>query len=82
MSIDVVRLLILAAPRPEVRQVVVSVHDDVATYLNNRKRRELSRREDEGKMSVQIIGLKGVSPEHLVVEYRDAEGREVSQGRS
>jgi len=82
MSIDVVRLLILAAPRPEVRQVVVSVHDDVATYLNNRKRRELSRLEDEGNMSVQIIVLKGVSPEHLAVEYRDAEGRELSEGRS
>lgn len=82
MSIEVVRLLILAAPRPEVRQVVVSVHDDVATYLNNRKRRELSRLEDEGNMSVQIIALKGVSPEHLVVEYRDADGREISEGRS
>jgi len=82
MSIEVVRMLILAAPRPEVRQVVVSVHDDVATYLNNRKRRELSRLEDEGNMSVQIIGLKGVSPEHLVVEYRDADGREISEGRS
>ena len=51
--------------------------DDVATYLNNKKRRELSRLEDENKMSVQIFGLEGVSPEHLVIECHDTQGREV-----
>jgi ribonuclease E len=53
------------------------VHDEVATYLNNRKRRELARLEDEGKMTVQVIGAKGVSPDHLAIECRDGEGREV-----
>lgn len=77
MSIDVVRLLILASQRPDVRTVTIAVADEVATYLNNRKRRELTRLEDEGRMTVQIIGLKGVSPEHLAVECRDAENREV-----
>jgi hypothetical protein len=28
-------------------------------------------------MTVQIIGLKGVTPEHLVMECRDQENREV-----
>lgn len=77
MSIDVVRLLILAAQRPDIVHITVTVADEVATYLNNRKRRELTRLEDEGKMVVQIIGLKGVSPEHLIMECRDAENREV-----
>jgi ribonuclease E len=53
------------------------VADEVATYLNNRKRRELARLEDEGHMTVRILGAKGVFPEHLAVQCRDAEDREV-----
>jgi hypothetical protein len=33
--------------------------------------------ETEGEMKVQIVGLKGVPPEHLVFECFDAEGRDV-----
>ena len=36
--------------------------DDVATYLNNKKRRELSRLEDENHISVQIFGARGFLP--------------------
>ena len=77
MAIEVVRLLILAAQRSEVAEVTVTVADPVAKYLNNKKRRELARLEDEGAMAVQIVDSQGVSPEHLVVQCRDAEGREV-----
>ncbi len=77
MSIDVVRMLILATHRQDIRWVTVTVHDEVAAYLNNRKRRDLARLEDEGNMSVQVIGMKGVSPDHLAFECRDADGREV-----
>ena len=50
MAIEVVRLLILASPaRRDRAEVTVTVADDVADYLNNRKRRELARLEDEGK---------------------------------
>jgi hypothetical protein len=45
--------------------------------LNNKKRRELSRLEDENQLSVQVFGLEEVSPEHLVIECHDATGREV-----
>ncbi len=77
MSIDVVRLLILASQRPQVHRVIITVAEDVADYLNNRKRIELARLEQEGEMTMQIIGDKGVAPEHLTVECRDADGREV-----
>ncbi len=33
----------------------VTVHDEVATYLNNKKRREIAQLEDEGKMAVQVV---------------------------
>jgi ribonuclease E len=77
MSIEVVRLLILAAQRPQVANVVVTVAIEVADYLNNRKRHELARLEQEGKMAVQVAGAKDVPPEYLLIHCRDAEDREV-----
>jgi ribonuclease E len=77
MAIEVVRLLILATQHEDVAKVTITVADDVATYLNNRKRRELSRLEDENSISVQIFGIEGVSPEHLLLECHDNQGREL-----
>jgi ribonuclease E len=77
MAIEVVRLLILAAQRTQIARVIVTVADDVADYLNNRKRHELARLENEGEMIVQVLGVKGVAPEHLVIDCRDADDREL-----
>jgi ribonuclease E len=77
MAIEVVRLLILATQHELVTKVTITVADEVATYLNNKKRRELSRLEDETTISVQIFGVEGVSPEHLVLECHDASAREL-----
>jgi len=77
MAIEAIRALILASQRSEVASVAITVDSDVAEYLNNKKRRELARLEDEADLTVQIISDKGVAPEHLEVECRDAEGREV-----
>jgi ribonuclease E len=77
MSIEVVRMLLLAAQRPDISRVTITVAEDVAEFVNNRKRRELTRLEDQGKMVVQVIGAKGVSPESLMIECSDSEGRSV-----
>ena len=77
MAIDVVRLLIVIAQKPAIVQVRVTVAPEVADYLNNRKRHDLARLEDEGSMTVQIVGDEHAGPEHLVFECWDAEGREV-----
>jgi ribonuclease E len=77
MAIDVVRLLILASQRPTIARITITAAEEVADYLNNRKRMELAKLEQEGKMHVQIIGIEGVGPEHLVIECHDAEGRDV-----
>ncbi len=77
MAIEVVRLLMLAAQREEVAKVSVHVADEVATYLNNRKRRELARLEDQGQMVVQVYGREGASPEHLQATCEDAGGRDI-----
>jgi Ribonuclease G/E len=70
-------MLILASQRAAVARVTITVAEEVADYLNNRKRSELVRLEQEGHMTVQIVGAEGAAPEHLVVECRDADGREV-----
>lgn len=77
MAIDVVRLLIVASQRPAIVRVTVTVAEDVADYLNNRKRHEISRLEQEGQMVVQIVGAEGVAPESLVVGCYDKDDREV-----
>ncbi len=81
MSLEVIRVLIVAAQRPAIAKVMVTVAENVADYLNNRKRHELARLESEGSMLIQILAAKGVPPEHLVLECRDAEDREVKLGK-
>ena len=77
MAIEVMRSIQLAAHRPDLTRITVIVADEVATYLNNRKRREIARLEDAGNKVVQILGREGVSPEHLSFECQDESGREV-----
>jgi ribonuclease E len=77
MAIEVVRMLILASHHDDVVKITVTVAEDVATYLNNRKRRELARIEDEGDINIQIFGRENVAPEHLLLEFEDESGREV-----
>jgi ribonuclease E len=77
MAIEVMRLMQLIAHREEVSKVSVGVSADVATYLNNKKRRDLARIEDEGRMVIQVYGKEAATPETLVIECMDANGREV-----
>ncbi len=78
MAIEVVRMLALASQQPKVSRVTVRVNQEVATYLNNRKRREITQLEDEAKMLVQVLGSESHFPEHLEIECRDGEGRELT----
>jgi ribonuclease E len=77
MAIEVVRMLMLAGQQPNASRVVVRVNDQVASYLNNKKRKEITRLEEEGQMVVQILGSEELFPEHLEVDCRDEEGREI-----
>lgn len=75
MAIEVIRMLMLATQRPDTAKIMVTVADEVATYLNNKKRRELARLEDEGNLTIQVFGKETVMPEHLVIECEDRNGR-------
>lgn len=78
MAIEAVRKLMMASQGDRVKRVTVSVEEEVAAYLNNRKRRELARLEDENDLEVVVNGREGISPEHLEIVCEDATGRVVS----
>ena len=46
MAIEVMRTLQLSATRDDVTRLTIIVHDEVATWINNRKRREITQFED------------------------------------
>ncbi|MBA4016548.1 MAG: ribonuclease E [Pirellula sp.] len=77
MAIEVIRALMLASQEEGVSRISVTVAEEVAHYLNNRKRRELAKLEDEAQVVVQVFSREGVAPEHLAVQCIDANGREV-----
>src|SRR5262249_47404850 len=77
MSIDVMRLLQLAAHKQHVQRIQVRVHEDVANYLLNRKRREVARLEESGGIQVTVTGAVGVSPELLEFVCYDNNNNEV-----
>jgi ribonuclease E len=77
MSIDVMRMLQLAAHRSHVDHVAVRVADDVANYLQNKKRKEITQLEEVGKIAVQITGTPGAPPETLDFICYDNNNNEV-----
>jgi len=77
MAIEVVRMLMLACQQPEATRVTVRVNDEVASYLNNKKRKEVTQLEESAKMTIQILGSESLFPEHLELDCRDNQGREV-----
>jgi ribonuclease E len=77
MAIEVVRKLIMCSHTPQVARIAVTVEEEVASYLNNKKRRELVQLEQENNVEVQVISGEGLSPEYLKIDCTDANGREV-----
>jgi ribonuclease E len=77
MSIDVMRMIQLAAHRPTVARVEVKVAEEVAHYLLNKKRRELARLEEAGEIQVGVTGKLGAAPEALEFTCYDNNNNEV-----
>ena len=77
MAIEVLRKLQQVAHRDRVAKITLTVEEEVANYLNNRKRRELAQLEDDGAVEALILGREGVSPEYLRIACEDESGREV-----
>ena len=78
MAIEVLRKLMLGSQKQGIAKLRVTVSADVATYLNNRKRHELARLEEDSNFRVEILGNGAVSPEHLEIRCEDGNGRPLS----
>jgi len=77
MSIEVMRLLQLAAHREGVHRMDVRVQGDVASYLLNRRRKEIAALEEKGELQVLIVGVPNAPPETLHIGCFDRNGHEV-----
>lgn len=80
VAIEVVRLLLNSIHRENVSKITVEVHDRVAAYLNNRKRKDLIRFEEENDVAIHINSRADVSPEHLSIRCFDSTGSEAKFG--
>ena len=78
MAIEVVRTLNLAAQDERISRVTVRVNVEVASYLNNLKRREIMKCEEAGEMMIQILGSEALYPEHLELDCRNNAGELVT----
>jgi len=82
MAIEVIRKLIMFVQQEQVVRVTVSVEEDVASYLNNRKRRELTDLEDQYELQIVVLSREDVSPEFLKIVSEDNTGREIRSATS
>ncbi len=80
MAIEVVRKLISCSQSNQVARITVTVEEEVASYLNNKKRRELVQIEQENNVELQVVSGEGLSPEYLKIDCLDPNGREVRVG--
>jgi len=77
MAIEVARKLQSVVGGKQVARVIVTVEEEVASYLNNKKRRDLVQLEAENNVEVQVVSKEGLSPEYMKVDCFDSAGREV-----
>jgi len=77
MSIEIMRLLMSHANLEGVKRVTIDVHERVAGFLNNRKRRDIMQMEESYGVSINIMALADVSPEHHKFYCYNALGVEV-----
>src|SRR5262249_13104379 len=59
VSIEVMRMLQLAVNREHIQRIDIKVHDEVAQYLLNKKRKEIVSLEESGQKQVSITGVGG-----------------------
>ena len=77
MAIEVIRMLMTVSSRDDVKRIVLEVPNEVADYLNNRKRKDLATLEDESDVTIRIDARSDVHPEHLRLQCLDEIGKPI-----
>ena len=65
------------AHKAEVRRISIEIHERVANYLNNRKRKEITGIEESSNVTISINARTDVGPEHMIFRCTDDIGSEV-----
>ncbi len=78
MALEVYRILQVAAQTPGANKITVRVNENVAAYLNNRKRRELMRIEEQTDVVISVLGSESQFPEQCDLEVRGRDGNLVT----
>ncbi|MBT5019560.1 MAG: ribonuclease E/G, partial [Planctomicrobium sp.] len=77
MAIEVMRALMTASAHADVSETRVELHQQVADYLINKKRREITDLEEEYGVSVHVNTAINVGPSHLHVRCFNDNGAAV-----
>ncbi|WP_417850017.1 Rne/Rng family ribonuclease [Thalassoglobus sp.] len=77
MAIEVMRALMTASAHADVTEVKVELHQQVADYLINKKRREMTDLEEEYGVVVHVHTAINVGPSHLHVRCFNDNGAAV-----
>ena len=71
LAIEVMRQLILHAHQDQATRIILEVHERVANYLNNRKRKDIAQVEEQASVVISILSRNEVKPEHLEFRFYD-----------
>ena len=78
MALELSRLLALASQEPRASQLVATVAEEVAEYINNKKRTRLAHLEERLNVSIVIKGSPNFWPENIELEIFDDSGKKVN----
>ena len=77
MSLEIVRLLTLASQKPRASFISVGVSEEVAEYMNNKKRNQIVQIETDANVSINVKTVPNVWPEYIGIDIMDAAGKKV-----
>jgi len=72
------RTLMTTVNKTKIARIVLNVHENVANYLNNKRRKDITNLEESAKTSIIINARTDVEPEHLIARCYDDIGNEVN----
>jgi len=78
MAIEVMRTLMTTVNKKNISRLVLNVHENVANYLNNKRRKDITQLEENAQTSIIINARTDVEPEHLMARCYDDIGNEVN----
>lgn len=78
MALEVVRVIVLASRNQDVARIAIVVAEEVAEYLNNKKRLQVAQLETDNDVSIIIKGGVGLWPEHFELACFDKQDHQIT----